>query len=847
VNEERVLALFAEGKLSADDVLAYYADHGERSEPADPADQLDQPLSEGQRGLWLLQRLDPDSDVYHLPVCFLVRAEVDLGVLERAFQLVVGRHGQLAGSIVEADGEPRLARRAAPADFHHHVRPDLTADTVRPVLRAAAREPFDLAADSLVRAHVYAVADGHTVVLLVFHHIVFDGASTPVFLTDLVTAYQAGRDGTEPRSWSDRDNYADFVAGERAYLAGPRAERDREFWRRTLAGELPVLTLDVEREAPAGAPFAAATHTVTVPVGTSAAIRRFCAANGANPAVLFLAVYQLLLHRHSGERDVIIGLPTVGRPGAEFAGTIGYFISMVPLRHPVRGEESITRYLRGVSLALADGIDHAAYPFPRMVRDLGSPGTDDAPAIFQVFYAFQNKSMTHVSDAVRELELARTMEFVDDVAQRGVFKLNLEVFENVEDFTLRLKYDATRFAAEDVRRFVAQLMVLLDHALAHPDRPLSQVPSLTEPEREQLRSWNDTARPFSHDRSLPQLLTAAVAEHGDRPAVRFGDRALSYREFAARVERTAARLRGRGVGPDTVVGICAERSIELVVAIWAVLAAGGAYLPLEPDHPEARLRYLIEDSGAVLVLTQPELAGSIRAAAGPDVPVVPLDRDGHWPAEDDTAAAPLVPAGPGDLAYVIYTSGSTGRPKGVMVEHRAVVNRIEWMQGEYGLAADDVVVQKTPFGFDVSVWEFVWPLVSGACLVVAEPGAHRDPDRLVALIRAAGVTTVHFVPPLFRLMVEHPDWGACTSLRRVICSGEALPPDLPARHHAVNPAAVHNLYGPTEAAIDVTHWTCPAGAELDVVPIGRPIQNIRLHVLNDLGQPQGVGTATTRS
>ncbi|WP_406346326.1 amino acid adenylation domain-containing protein [Streptomyces sp. NBC_00648] len=834
MNEDQILAGFKAGTLSADDVLAFYEELQRHA--------AERPLSEGQKGLWLLHRLRPDADVYNVPVCFRTDAPLDVDRLRRAFALVVAAHGQLSSAVTEQDGVPYLvARPDRPVHFRHERVPGLSEDALLAEVRRAAKTPFDLASDPLARAYVYETDAPGAVVLLVFHHLVFDGASTPLFLRDLASAYETlgrGADWTSPTP----DVYDEFVRWEQSFLDGPEGARHRAFWQRTLAGDLPVLRLGVERAAAPGAPVLGRTASLPLSGAAGDRVRTWCAASGVRPAVLFLAVYELLLHRYSGERDLIVGVPSMGRPDLAYADSVGYFVNMVPVRFGPREDVPFRDYVRELSLVLADGLDHAGYPFPRMVQDLNLQSDPDSSPVFQVSYVFQNQRMMHVADEVLGLELARSMRFVEGISQEGEFKLHLEVFENADDYALHLKYDAQRFESADVERFLGHYQRLLDSLLAGPERPLSAASHLSEEERHRLLAeWNDTRRPYSDDTSLPELLDAAVARHGDRTAVVFGERSLTYAELAARIDEVAAELRGRGVTADTVVGVCMERSVEMVVALWAVMKAGGAYLPLEPGYPADRLAYMIEDSGAQLVLGQRHLTGDGLSAARE---VLYLDREGRVEgATSERAVAGRCAATARSLAYVIYTSGSTGRPKGVMVEHRAAVNRIEWMQNAYRLDVDDVVLQKTPFSFDVSVWEFVWPLLNGARLVVAEPEGHKDPDYLVSLIRRTGVTTLHFVPSMLRLMVENDGWARCASVRRVFCSGEALPPELPPRHYAVHRAPLHNLYGPTEAAIDVSHWTCPPGEGARPVPIGRPIQNIQLHVLDDFGQLAAVGCA----
>ncbi|QDQ09713.1 non-ribosomal peptide synthetase [Streptomyces spectabilis] len=848
MNEDQILAGFKAGLYTAEDVLAFY----ERLQDSAQAGVTERrALSEGQKGLWLLHKLRPASDVYNVPVCFRTSAPFDVAVFEEAFRQVTSRHALLHSVVVEDEGTPYLVRRPdGDAPFRHQTVPHgLPDDVLLALAREQAKAPFDLHEEGPARAVVYSTGTAETpgtLVLLVLHHLVFDGASTPVLLRDLLHTYDTLlRGGTVEPASARHDAYDAFVRWEADFLAGPEGARHRAFWQDTLAGDLPVLRLGIERAPAPGTAVVGETVSLPLPPALAARVRDLCAARGAKPAVLFLAVYELLLHRYSGERDLVVGVPSLGRPDATYDDAVGYFVNMLPVRHGVRGDVPFTDFVRDLTLVMADALDHAAYPFPRMVRDLNLRTEPDTSPVFQVSYVFQNQRMMHLTDGdVRGLDLARSLRFVEEISQEGEFKLHLEVVEHAADaYTLHLKYDAARFDTADVESFLGHYETLLSALVDAPEQRLSETSHLSDDEVRRFDAWNDTARPFSADRSLPDLLADAVARHGDRTALVYGERSLTYAELAARTDALAAELRRRGVTADTVVGISMERSMEMVIALWAVMKAGGAYLPLEPDYPAERIQYMIEDSGAALVLTQSAI--DVSALTGART-VLRLDTDGRpVPDGSQNGPAPAAPVrvAPTDLAYVIYTSGSTGRPKGVMVEHRAAVNRVEWMQNAYALTPDDVVLQKTPFSFDVSVWEFVWPLITGARLVVAAPGGHKDPAYLVSLIRAAEVTTAHFVPPMLRLMLDHDGWARCTSLRQVFCSGEALPPELPARHYAQHRARLHNLYGPTEAAIDVTHWTCPPDTTARTVPIGRPIQNIQLHVLDDLGRRQAVGCA----
>ncbi|HEU0054412.1 MAG TPA: amino acid adenylation domain-containing protein, partial [Longimicrobium sp.] len=421
------------------------------------------------------------------------------------------------------------------------------------------------------------------------------------------------------------------------------------------------------------------------------------------------------------------------------------------------------------------------------------------------------------------------------------FDLSLELAATPQGLRGALNYSTDLFERGTVLRMLGHLARVLEQVAEDADVRLSRLELLDEAERALvLEAWNDTAAEVPADQCIHQLFEAQAARTPDAVAVRFEEASLTYRELNERANQLAHHLRGHGVGPEVRVGVLMERSLEMVVSLLAVLKAGGAYVPLDPGLPAERLAYMLDDSAVPLVLAQAVLHGAVPAREG--VEVLAVDALAERLAAE-SAENPAVGAGPDSLAYVIYTSGSTGRPKGVMNQHRGVVNRLVWMQAHFGIGADDVVLQKTPFGFDVSVWEFFWPLRQGATLVMARPDGHRDPLYLQEVIERRGVTTLHFVPSMLQQFVEAVEPGRCASLRHVVCSGEALPPALVARFHDrfAAPVVLTNLYGPTEAAVDVSFWTCPRDGTVDVVPIGRPVWNTALYVLDAALRPVPVG------
>ncbi|HLL48423.1 MAG TPA: amino acid adenylation domain-containing protein, partial [Longimicrobiaceae bacterium] len=473
---------------------------------------------------------------------------------------------------------------------------------------------------------------------------------------------------------------------------------------------------------------------------------------------------------------------------------------------------------------------HQELPFERLVEELGVERSLAHAPLFQATCALERAGGS--DEQLRLGELAVEPFGAGD----GVAKYDLELtFRDSGDvLSGELIHRAALFAAETAARMTEHLQVLLEAMASDPERRLSEVPLLRGAERAQvLESWNDTRADYPAA-CVHELVSAQAARTPGAVAVVFEDCSLTYAELDARSDALAGRLQALGVGPETRVGVCAERSAELVVALLGALKAGGAYVPLDPGYPAERLAYMLADSGVPVLLTQTHLQERLPQFAGE---VVLLDAS----PDERTRYSVLRTSSPENLAYVIYTSGSTGRPKGAMNAHRGVVNRLLWMQAQYGLTCDDVVLQKTPFSFDVSVWEFFWPLLAGARLVLARPEGHRDPAYLAELIERERVTTLHFVPPMLQAFLEAGEPARCGSVRRVVCSGEALPYELTERFRAALPGAeLHNLYGPTEAAVDVTYWACAPNAAR-VVLIGRPVANTRLYVLDGAGEPTPVG------
>ncbi|MET0395681.1 MAG: amino acid adenylation domain-containing protein, partial [Longimicrobiaceae bacterium] len=671
------------------------------------------------------------------------------------------------------------------------------------------------------------------------HHVVGDGWSTEIMVRELSALYGAfGRGDPSPLPELPVQ-YADFAVWQREWLGGEVLEAQLAFWREQLRGAPPLLEIPTDRPRSAGQGAQAGRHDFALSAAATAGLRALSRCEGATLFMTLLAGWQALLGRWAGQDDVVVGSTIAGRTRRETEGLIGFFVNMLALRADLSGDPSWTELLGRVRERTVGAYDHQELPFERLVDELGVERSLAHSPVFQATFALNRAGAGDGAPRLGDLAL----EAFGGGAHASKFDLELVFGEAGDGLEGALVYRAALFEAATVARLCGHLEATLGAMADGPRRPVSAVALLRGAERAQvLEAWNATRADYPAA-TLHALVSAQAARTPDAVAVAFEGESLTYAALEARADALAARLRRLGVGPETRVGVCAERSVELVVALLAVLKAGGAYVPLDPSYPANRLAYMLVDSGVRVLLAQERLAALLPSV---DAAVLVLDGSEEYEVRSTLHTAQSEDGVPSlshsqSLAYVIYTSGSTGRPKGAMNAHRGIVNRLLWMQEEYGLGADDVVLQKTPFSFDVSVWEFFWPLISGAKLVLAKPDGHRDPAYLSELIEREGVTTLHFVPPMLHAFLDAGEPGRCGSLRRVMCSGEALPYELTERFRAALPGAgLHNLYGPTEAAVDVTYWACEP-RERRVVPIGRPVANTRLYVLDGAGEPVPVG------
>ena len=790
------------------------------------------PLSHAQQRMWFLWQLEPDSAAYHLPSVLHIRGALDREALQGAFDWLVQRHESLRTRFEAVEG--RAVQRVSPAlplPIASRDCAGLDDDALRQRVAEAIRQPFDLANGPLLRVCLLDRGGDEAVLVVVLHHIVSDGWSMQVMVDELLQAYAALRRGEQPGLAPLALHYADYAAWQRAWLDGGEGERQLAYWRQRLGAEQPLLELPADHPRPAQASGRGRRLELALPGELGKALQACARREGVTPFMLLLASFQVLLQRYSGQSDIRVGVPIANRNHAGTERLIGFFVNTQVLRSEIDGRRDVRSLLGQVREAALGAQAHQDLPFEQVVDALQPERSLSHSPLFQVLYNHQSDERQGA-----EVEGLRIGSFPWEGAT-AQFDLALDTWESPAGLGAALTYATDLFEPATIERMARHWQNLLRAMIDDPQRAVGELPMLDAGERELiLQQWNATAAEYPLQRGVHQLFEEQAERHPDVPALAFGEQRLSYAELNARANRLAHALIERGVGPDSLVGIAVERSIEMVVGLMAILKAGGAYVPLDPEYPAERLAYMLEDSGVKLLLSQSHL--DLPLAEG--VQRIDLDQDGDW-LEGYSDTNPDVVLDGENLAYVIYTSGSTGKPKGAGNRHRALTNRLCWMQEAYGLNAGDTVLQKTPFSFDVSVWEFFWPLMTGARLVVAAPGDHRDPAKLVELINREGVTTLHFVPSMLQAFLQDENVPSCSSLKRIICSGEALPVDAQQQVFAKLPqSGLYNLYGPTEAAIDVTHWTCVEEGK-DAVPIGQPIANLGCYILDDSLEPVPVG------
>jgi len=836
---------FSDSGLDADklELLEYLLEE----EGIDGADQSDTiaprahnepvPLSFSQQRLWFLDQLEPGTAAYNVAGALRIVGQLDVTALGRSLNEIVRRHESLRTAFVVLDEQPAQVVDTAVhltipvEDLSGHAAPERNTELQR-LMKEEVRAPFDLRQSPLIRSRLLRLQADEHLLLLTMHHIISDGWSIGIIIRELAALYDAFRHGRTSPLEELKIQYADYATWQRKHLSGEILDQELAYWKQQLSGTLPVLELPSKRARSAQQTFRAALLNLSLPARLTEKLNQLAHEEEGTLFMVLLAAFNLLLWRYSGQTDILVGSPIANRNRTETEPLIGFFVNTLVLRTRLDSRLTVRELLRNVKETCLGAYAHQSAPFEKLVEELQPERSISHTPLMRVMLVLQNAPMSTIELSGLQLSLIETD---NEVAK---FDLMLELTETPDGLRGLWQYNTDLFDEALMSRISGNLQTLLEGIVANPEARLSKLPFLTEPESKRLLiEWNDTAHDYPQEKCVHELFERQAERTPDALALIFEGERLSYSQLNRRASQLAHHLMSLGVGPDVCVGIAMERSLEMVIGILAILKAGGAYVPLDPAYAPERLTFMIEDARLTLLLSQESLREKFPRH---EANVVLLSNDWQrW--ESEPADNPASGVDPQNLIYVIYTSGTTGLPKGCAVHHRGVVNCILSAKPAAPVRAQDRLLFKASLNFDSSVWELFTALLKGASVVIARPGGERDAAYMARRVVEEGITVLHFVPSMLTVFLEEPALAEITSVRWVVCGGEAMPIQMMERFHERLSAPLMNFYGPTETSIGNTIWLCDPTRVHAVVPIGQPIANTQTYVLDPEGIPTPIG------
>ncbi len=801
--------------------------------PLAPVPRAEPPeLSFGQERLWLIDQMAPEGAPYIIPLAFFLDGKLDTAALERSVQSIVARHEALRTHFhLRDDGQP--VQVIAPESGVALSTVDLSALTggeqesaLQREITASSRAKFDLASGPLFQCTLLRLTPTRHLFLFTVHHAVFDDWSLNVFRKELSFFYTAFLKGETANLPALPIQYADYAVWQRRWLQGSVLENQLGYWRKQLEGAPELLEMPTDRPRPAVNSYRGATMDRVLPKSLATKLKELSRVEGASLFMITLAALQALLHRYTGAEDIAVGSVIADRNRTELESLIGFLVNTLVVRGDLSGDPTFQTLLRRTREVTLAAFAHQDLPFEKLVEALRPRRDSSYSPLFQVMFQLE----TAPAETARLPGLETRCEVTS--SNTAKFDLTFLIRDAADSLKVEVEYNTDLFDAATISRMLGHYKTLLEAVAANPEQKISQLPLLTTPERQQLViDWNRTQTDDAKARYVHDLVSEQAAKTPDVVAVVFGDKRLTYRELDARTNQLARYLRKCGVGVDTLVGVCVERSLEMVIALLGVLKAGGAYVPLDPRYPKDRVAFVLKDAAAGVLLTQTSFAGDMPASAK----AIRLDAD--WAVIAAESDAPLESTTKGsDLAYVIYTSGSTGLPKGVEIPHEALVNFLHSMQKTPGLTARDVLVAVTTISFDIAGLEIFLPLITGAKLVVLSREDAADGSRLLDNLISHDATVLQATPTTWRLLLDEP-WPGSPKLK-MLCGGEAMPRDL-AEQLLAKGAELWNMYGPTETTIWSTVARVTPGQP--AIHIGRPIANTDIFILDPQLNPTPIG------
>jgi len=812
------------------------------------------PLSYGQRALWFLWQLAPASPAYNVAFNCCIRSQVDVAALQKVFQTLTERHPILRSTFPKLGTEPiQQIHPEQLVDFQQIDGTTWHPEDLKKQVIAAYQTPFNLEHGPVMRVKLFTRSAQEHILLLVIHHITGEGWSIGLLLDELKVLYPAFKTGQVVNLPPPEHSHPDYVHWQRNLIESPEGERLWNYWQQELAGELPVLNLPTDNPRPSVQSYKGASYPLHLSESLTQQLKELAQSEGTTLYTLLLAAFQVLLHRYTGQADILVGSPTASRHRPEFTQIVGYLVNPVVLRANLSGNPSFRAFLAHVRQKVVAAIAHQDYPFALIVERLQPERDLSRSPLFQACFVWQKLQQTPDVLKLYSSEVGTTVEWGGLVLepfempqQEGQFDLTLEIAETDSFLVGDLKYNTDLFHEDTIARMVGHWQTLLNAIVTNPDQSVGELPLLTEQQRYQLLvEWNPTTT-YPVSQCIHQWFETQVQRTPDAIAVVFADQQLTYQQLNERGNQLAHYLQSLGVKPEVFVGLCVERSLEMIVGLLAILKAGGAYVPLDPAYPTERLAYMLADAHISVLVTQDKLKAILPPPTSALVTVT-LDSDWQLIAQQSTEN-PVSGVQPDHLMYIIYTSGSTGEPKGVLIPHSNVVRLFQATQDWFEFNPEDVWTLFHSYAFDFSVWELWGALIYGGRLVVVPYDISRSPEEFYQLLSQEQVTVLNQTPGAFRQLIQadeilgdaHP-----LSLRWVIFGGEAL--ELQSlkpwweRHGDRTPTLI-NMYGITETTVHVTYRPLQS-ADLDQAAsvIGRAIPDLQLYILDPQGQPVPIG------
>ncbi|UCH95452.1 MAG: amino acid adenylation domain-containing protein, partial [Candidatus Aminicenantes bacterium] len=803
-------------------------------------------LSSAQRRLFVLQQLEPANVGYNIPQVNIIEGNLEVETVDVAFREMIDRHEVLRTAIETIDGEP-VQRIYETVDFKI-IYQETDEEKAKEIFNTFVR-PFDLSNAPFLRVELIKIGAARHVLLFDMHHIISDGISNQLFLNQLFSLYAGRLLSSLPIQ------YKDYAQWQNSKKQREKIAQQQDYWVNEFAGEIPVLNLPTDYPRPSIQSFEGSSIDFTLKPGDKATLIRIAKAEGGTLFMVLLAIYNILLAKLTGEGDIVVGTPIAGRKHPDLENLIGMFVNTLVLRNYPIGTKTFKTFLKELKNRTLMSFENQDYQFEELVEQVAVNRDMSRNPLFDVMFTLQNIKIQMDQDLDIESDL-KVLPYENNNTT-SKFDLTLTAMEGNNELFFTIEYCTKLFKKETIQRFIRYFKSITRTVIQDPNQLLSEIDILSSEEKNRLLvEFNDTEAEYPKEKTIRGLFAEQVERSPDSTAVigaehgvRGREVTLTYRELNEKSGLLAQLLQKKGVKADTIVGLMINRSLEMIIGLMATLESGGAYLPIDPDYPGERIRYMLADSSAKILLAAPGTHGKVKAEVQEGlIEIIDISNPSVFSTLTSTSNCRVSSR---NLVYVIYTSGTTGKPKGIMIQHQSLVNRLHWMQRKYPLHKGDTILQKTSFTFDVSLWELFWWAIAGAKVCLLTPGGEKDPEIIVDTIERNNITIMHFVPSMLKAFLEYVTTtfraANLSCLRQVFASGETLTLSqveiFDQQLNKPNGTRLANLYGPTEATVDVSYFNCPLGEgdNIEKIPIGKPIDNIKLYIVDKYLHLQPVG------